>query len=92
MLQAQKALAGTINKLKTQVKSLDKRIALQEKTVELSNGNYEDARALYGNGTMTLTRLGDFNLLYAEARFNLLRLYYLENLIAIEVKALIDKK
>ncbi len=92
LLQAQKALAGTINKLKTQVKSLDKRIALQEKTVELSNGNYEDARALYGNGTMTLTRLGDFNLLYAEARFNLLRLYYLENLIAIEVKALIDKK
>jgi len=89
LLQTRKRLSGAINRLKAERESLGRRIALQEKSVQLSNGNYEDARGLYGTGTMTLTRLGDFNLLYAEVRFNLIRLYYLENLIGIEVKALI---
>lgn len=89
--QAEKSLSGTLNKLKTEVESLNRRIALQEETVALSNGNYEDARRLYGTGTMTLTRLGDFNLLYAEARFNLLQLYYLENVISIEVDSLLNE-
>lgn len=84
-----KDLAGAIDKLKREAESLSRRIALQEKSVELAHGNYRDAKALYGNGTMTMTRLGDFNLLYAEARFNLLRLHYLENLIAMEVESLV---
>lgn len=88
--QAEKSISGTINKLKTDVESLNRRIDLQEETVSLSNGNYQDARGLYGTGTMTLTRLGDFNLLYAEARFNLLHLYYLENVISIEVASLVN--
>ncbi|MBF0413169.1 MAG: TolC family protein [Desulfamplus sp.] len=90
--QADKAISGTLNKLKTEVASLNKRTKLQEETLSLSNGNYEDARGLYLNGTMTLTRLGDFNLLYAEARFNLLQLYYLENIISIEVGSLIGEE
>ena len=89
--QAEKSISGTLNKLRTEVDSLNKRIKLQEETVVLSNGNYEDARGLYLNGTITLTRVGDFNLLYAEARFNLLQLYYLENVIAIEVQSLIGE-
>ncbi|MBF0257979.1 MAG: TolC family protein [Desulfamplus sp.] len=88
--QAQKSISGALNKLRAEVESLDRRIALQQETVSLSNGNYEDARGLYLTGTMTLTRLGDFNLLYAEARFNLLQLYYLENVISIEISSLID--
>ena len=86
--QTTKDLSGTIRKLETEVDRLDKRIQLQEKTVTLSHENYEDARGLYGQGTMTLTRLGDFNLLFAEARFNLLRLYFLENQIDLNVAAL----
>lgn len=86
--QAEKSVSGALNKLNREVDSLNRRIALQEDTVSLSNGNYEDARRLYLTGTMTLTRLGDFNLLYAEARFNLLHLYYLENVIVIEVGSL----
>ncbi|MBF0378213.1 MAG: TolC family protein [Desulfamplus sp.] len=89
--QAEKSISGILNKLRTEVDSLNKRIKLQEETVVLSNDNYEDARGLYLNGTITLTRVGDFNLLYAEARFNLLQLYYLENVIAIEVQSLIGE-
>ncbi len=80
--QVTRTLSGTLNKLNTEVDRLDKRI-------ELSHENYQDARSIYGAGTMTLTRMGDFNLLYAEARFNLLHLYYLENLVAMDVTALI---
>ncbi|MBF0240959.1 MAG: TolC family protein [Desulfamplus sp.] len=87
--KTEKAISGALNKLKREVESLNKRITLQEDTVSLSHGNYEDARGLYLTGTMTLTRLGDFNLLYAEARFNLLQLYYLENIISIEIASLI---
>ena len=87
--QVTRTLSGTLNKLNTEVDRLDKRIELQEKNIELSHENYQDARSIYGAGTMTLTRMGDFNLLYAEARFNLLHLYYLENLVAMDVTALI---
>jgi len=88
--RTEKALHGTINKVKTEVDRLNQRIALQEQTVSLSHENYEDARGLYGQGTMTLTRLGEFNLLFAEARFNLLRLYFLENRISVDVEALLQ--
>ncbi len=88
--QVTRTLSGTLNKLNTEVDRLDKRIELQEKNLELSHENYQDARAIYGAGTMTLTRMGDFNLLYAEARFNLLHLYYLENLVAMDVTALLQ--
>jgi len=87
--QVTRTLSGTLNKLGTEVDRLDKRIELQEKNLGLSHENYQDARAIYGAGTMTLTRMGDFNLLYAEARFNLLYLYYLENLVAMDVTALL---
>ena len=88
--QVSRTLSGTLNKLNTEVDRLDKRIELQEENLELSHENYQDARAIYGAGTMTLTRMGDFNLLYAEARFNLLHLYYLENLVAMDVTALLQ--
>lgn len=87
--QVSQKISGTLNKLTTEVDRLGKRILLQEENIELSHENYQDARALYGAGTMTLTRMGEFNLLDAEARFNLLRLYYLENLIAMDVTAMI---
>ncbi len=75
--QARKALAAEIDGIIVDIRSLAGRIGLQEEAVTLSKENYEDARGQYRAGTITLTRLGDFNLNYAEARFNLLRLYYL---------------
>lgn len=88
--QTQKNLGGTLNKLDTEIDRLRQRIEIQEKSVRLSEENYLDARGLYGQGTMTLTRLGDFNLRFAEARFNLIRLYFLENQVDAGISALID--
>lgn len=73
-----KNLAAKIEKLKINLKSLQQRILLQKEAVELSQKNYEDARGHYRAGTITLTRIGEFNLAYAEARFNLLSLFYLQ--------------
>jgi len=85
-----KELSGTINIFRVTASSLDERIALQEESVVLSEKNYEDAREQYRAGTITQTRLGDFNLSYALARFNLLRLYYLENELHIKAASLLE--
>ncbi len=75
--RTQKALAAEIDGIIVDIRSIAGRIGLQKEAVTLSRENYEDARGQYRAGTITLTRLGDFNLNYAEARFNLLRLYFL---------------
>jgi outer membrane protein len=75
--QTQKELVAEIDGIIVDIRSLAGRIGLQKEAVALSRENYEDARGQYRAGTITLTRLGDFNLNYAEARFNLLRLYFL---------------
>ncbi len=76
--QTRKHLAGEIEKIGVNMRSLEQRIQLQQEAVELSRENYEDARGHYRAGMITLTQLGEFNLSYAEARFNLLRLFFLQ--------------
>ena len=44
--QVRKDLCGAINKLKSEAESLDRRIALQIESVQLADGNYEDARGI----------------------------------------------
>ncbi len=86
-----KDLLGTINKLQNQIKDIDKQIILQEKSVKLAEQNYSDAKELYNSGQITLTRLEIFNLKYAEARFFLIKLYYLENKINFVIKEYLSK-
>lgn len=90
LAKTRKKLWGTVAKLDTEIDRLRRRIEIQEKSVLLSDQNYQDARALYGQGTMTLTRLGDFNLKFAEARFGLMRLYFIENQVSASISALIE--
>ncbi|MDM8537254.1 TolC family protein [Desulfobacterales bacterium HSG17] len=71
-----KEIIGAVEKININIKSLEERIILQKQAVELSRENYEDARGQYRAGTITLTRLGEFNLTYAETRFVLQRLYF----------------
>ena len=78
LTQTLRQLTAETQKLEVNLKSLDVRINLQTSAVDLSQRNYEDARGHYRAGTITLTRLGEFNLVYAEARFNLQQLYYLK--------------
>lgn len=89
LIKTKKELAGTVEKIGVNIKSLEQRISLQKEAVELSRENYEDARSQYRAGTITLTRLGEFNLSYAEARFNLLRLFFLQRELLSSAEALL---
>lgn len=77
LTRAQKEIDGQIESIIVNIRSLENRVRLQQEAVALSKENYEDARGHYRAGTITLTRMGEFNLNYAEARFNLLRIYFL---------------
>ncbi|MFP4474245.1 MAG: TolC family protein [Desulfatibacillaceae bacterium] len=83
-------LSGRIESFEVNLKALRKRIELQKEAVSLSRENYEDARGQYRAGTITLTRLGDFSLAYAEARFNLARLYYIQRRLARGMESLLN--
>jgi len=91
LTRTRKALAGDVEKIGVNLRSLEQRIRLQQEAVELSRENYEDARGHYRAGTITLTRLGEFNLSYAEARFNLLRLFFLQRQEQINAESLLEK-
>lgn len=86
----EKRLAGLVRSMQVRADSLAERIGLQEEAVELSGENYADARGQYRAGTITQTRLGEFNLSYAEARFALKRLYFLELQLLTELQALLE--
>lgn len=86
----EKRLAGLLRSLEVRAESLGRRIALQEEAVALSRENYADARAQYRAGTITQTRLGELNLSYAEARFALKRLHFLELQLLTQLQALLE--
>ncbi len=88
--RTRKELAGRLRELGVRAGSIDERIGIQERAVELSKENYADARGHYRAGTITQTRLGEFNLAYAEARFALNRLYFLELQVLAELQALVE--
>ena len=69
--------------------SLEKRIALKAEAERMAEDNYLDARGQYRSGTITLTRLGEFSLASAAARFGLLELYYKEQRLLAEAKSLL---
>ncbi len=85
-----KSLEGILRSIEVRAESLVERITLQEENVELSRENYEDARGQYRAGTITQTRLGEFNLSYAEARFALRDLYFIELQLLTELQALLE--
>lgn len=90
--QRRKELAGDVERISIDLDTLLEREATQKESVVLSRENYEDARAQYRAGTITLTRLGDFSLADAETKFALATIYYLEQELANDMIALIDEK
>lgn len=87
--KVKKEIAAAIEKLKSDTDSLKQQIQLQEHSLKLAEQNYIDARELYHTGQITLTRLGSFNLAYAESRFALIKLYYFENRLGINIQSLL---
>ncbi len=85
-----KALAGTVETLSVNAGTLAERIKLQQEAVILSKQNYEDARGQYRAGTITLTQMGEFHLSYAEARFNLISLFYMQRELLHNANALLE--
>ncbi|MBW2368833.1 MAG: TolC family protein, partial [Deltaproteobacteria bacterium] len=90
LTRKKKELAGEVERIDFNAVALKERAEIQQETVALSRDNYKDARAQYRAGTITLTRLGDFNLAYAEARFLLLRVYFLQQELNSDVLALLE--
>lgn len=86
----------TQKELKAEVKSLglkrtevETKVKLQKESVALAKENYEDARGHYRAGTITLTRLGEFSLSYAEARFTLQSLFVRQRELAFDLEQLL---
>ncbi|MDI6796032.1 MAG: TolC family protein [Desulfatibacillaceae bacterium] len=79
---ALRELSGAIENIKVGFVALEERIAIANASVELARQNYEDAREQYREGFISITQLGDFNLYFSEARFNVTRLHYERRMLA----------
>ena len=90
--QIYKQLTGYCAKLQQQHHDLLAQLKRQRQTVELAQENYADARALYAAGSITITRLGQYNLAFAESRFNLTQLLYAHNRLYHEIRRLIEER
>jgi len=77
--QIDKQLTAVHANLHQQHGDLLQQIARQHDSVKLAEENYKDARALYMEGIITLSHLGQYNLAYAESRFTLTQLLYAHN-------------
>lgn len=91
MERTRKDMTGKLYSIGMRAESLSERLSLKHKTVELAGRNYEDARAEYREGLITLTRLGEFNLALAEARLGLLGLYFEQQSLLAETDLLMGR-
>lgn len=74
-----KQLIDTHANMHQQHRDLLQQLERQQDSVRLAQENYKDARALYMEGIITLSHLGQYNLAYAESRFTLTQLLYAHN-------------
>lgn len=87
--QTYKQLLTTHANLTQQHHDLVQQIKRQQQSVQLAKDNYTDAHALYTEGTITLTHLGQYNLAYAESRFALTQLLYAHNRLYHKLRSLV---
>lgn len=90
--RTKKNLSGVVEKIAVNHEALKQRKLLQTEAVKLAEENYEDASEQYRAGTITLTDLGVFNLRFAEARFNLIQIYFLLRGLMVEAEALLENE
>lgn len=75
-LETQKKLQSEVDAIRVRISTLNDQIELQEEVISLSRQNYEDSRAQYRAGTITLTDVGNESLSYAESRFRLQSMFF----------------
>ncbi|MBW1988406.1 MAG: TolC family protein [Deltaproteobacteria bacterium] len=86
---AKKEIVAAVRRIRANLDGVNARIGLAEETVKLSEQNYQDARGHYRAGTITITRLGEFSVAWAQARFSLLSLYREKRALAAEAAYLL---
>ncbi|MCP4118718.1 MAG: TolC family protein, partial [Desulfobacteraceae bacterium] len=86
----EKELSARVNSLGIRKTEVEERIKIQKESVTLAKENYGDARGHYRAGTITLTRLGEFSLSYAEARFTLQSLFLQQRELAGDMEQLLE--
>jgi outer membrane protein TolC len=90
--QLYKQLLASHANLGQQHTDLLQQIKRQQLAVQLAEANYADSRALYTEGAITLTHLGQYNLAYAESRFTLTQLLYAHNQLFHELRMLVEER
>jgi outer membrane protein TolC len=84
-----KQLIITTANIQQQHHDLLKQMERQQQSVQLAKDNYQDSRALYMEGSITLSHLGQYNLAYAESRFSLTQLLYAHNQLFHQLQRLV---
>jgi outer membrane protein len=79
-----------LDQARVEATSLASRITLAQQVVELANATYDDARAQYRAGRLTLTQVGDTSVRLAEARYRLLSLLYQEAVLGHDLEKLAE--
>jgi len=79
-----------LDQARVEAASLATRITLAQQVVDLATATYDDARAQYRAGRLTLTQVGDTSVRLAEARYRLLSLLYQEAVLAHDLEKLAE--
>lgn len=79
-----------LEQARSEATSLATRITQAQRVVELANLTYEDSRAQYREGRLTLVQVGDSSVRLAEARYRLLSLLYQEAVLGHDLEKLAE--
>ena len=76
-----------LDQARSEATSVASRITLAQRVVDLATSTYDDSRAQYREGRLTLVQVGDSSVRLGEARYRLLSLLYQEPMAGAEGEA-----
>jgi outer membrane protein len=79
-----------LDQARSEATSLTSRIVLAQRVVDLATATYDDSRAQYREGRLTLVQVGDSSVRLAEARYRLLSLLYQEAVLGHDLEKLAE--
>lgn len=79
-----------LDQARSEAASLSNRITLAQRVVALATETYDDARAQYREGRLTLVQVGDSSVRLGEARYRLLSLLYQEAVLGHDLEKLAE--
>lgn len=79
-----------LDQARAEAASLANRVTLAQRVVDLATATYDDARAQYREGRLTLVQVGDSSVRLGEARYRLLSLLYQEAVLGHDLEKLAE--